>query len=201
MKFGGIDMVNDKPTLNFFFEMAMLKRIKHEGWRVVGVETPDSVAEHALRAAQIAYFLACEEGHPEPEKASLMLVFHDMAEARVGDMHKIAKRYVMADELAAVRDQTDPLGEPGRRIRKLWEEFEARETSLAKIAKDADLLEQALAAKEYMERGYKFADDFINNIKKILNTKTALRWMKQITRMNSNDWWQGLKKLEPQKRK
>lgn len=186
----------DKDILNFLFEMAQLKRIKHEGWRMAGVEFPDSVADHALRASQIAYILADAEGHKNPGKASLMLVFHDIGETRVGDIHRVGRRYVEADEASAVREQTQKLGESGKKIRELWQEFEEQETPLAKISKDADRLEQALTAKEYMERGYVFTEDWITNIRKVLYTDTARRWLEQIVKMNSNDWWQGLKKLD-----
>ena len=43
---------------NLIFEGLHLKRIKHEGWRMCGIENPDSVAEHSLNAAQIGYILA-----------------------------------------------------------------------------------------------------------------------------------------------
>jgi len=45
----------------FIFECFQLKRIKHEGWRIIGVENPDSVAAHSLSASQIAYILAQKE--------------------------------------------------------------------------------------------------------------------------------------------
>ena len=69
-------------------------------------------------AAQIGYVLAQMEGHPEPEKIATMLIFHDIAECRVGDIHRVAHRYVGADEEQAVEDQTRPLGEAGKRANK-----------------------------------------------------------------------------------
>lgn len=193
-------MAGDKETLNFLFEMGMLKRIKHEGWRVAGVEQPDSVADHALRATQVAYFLARAEDHSEPWKPVLMVVFHDMPEARVGDVHRVARRYIEADEVSAAKEQTAPLGEVGGEVLALWQEFEAEETNAAQIAKDADRLEQALTAKEYMERGYPFAKNWIDNIRKVLYTETALRWLEAILEMDSHDWWQNLKELDPARR-
>lgn len=186
----------DEDVVKFFFEMAQLKRIKHEGWRLAGVECPDSVAEHSLRAAQLAYLLADAEGHAGPERATMMLVFHDIGETRIGDIHRVGRRYMTADEAAVVKEQTARLGEMGKRIRELWNEFEDEKTEIARVAKDADRLEQALTAKEYMERGYAFAEDWIKNIRKVLYTETAKRWLEKINKMNSNDWWQGLKKLD-----
>lgn len=47
-----------KKIITFIFELVQLRRIKHEGWRLVGIDNPESVAEHSLRAAQIGYILA-----------------------------------------------------------------------------------------------------------------------------------------------
>ena len=102
--------------LNFFFELAQLRRIKHEGWRTIGVENPESVADHSLRAAQIGYFLAKEENYKNPQEIVTMLVFHDIGECRIGDIHKIANRYVEANEEQAVKDQIQNLGETGKEL-------------------------------------------------------------------------------------
>lgn len=105
---------------NFIFEMAQLRRIKHEGWRVIGIEHPESVADHSLRAAQISFILAKLEKYENPHEVCSMLVFHDIGECRIGDLHKIAIRYAQADEERAVREQTQPLEETGKEILRLW---------------------------------------------------------------------------------
>ena len=46
-----------------------------------------------------------------------------------------------------------------------YEEYEDRETLEAKCAKDADYLEQALTAKEYVDVGYKGCGSWIVSIK------------------------------------
>lgn len=183
-----------KDLTNFIFELGHQKRIKHEGWRLAGVEQPDSVAEHSLRAAQIAFILAHQEGQ-DPYKACAMLTFHDIGEIRIGDVHKVANRYIVADELRAVSEQTQPLNELGNEIYNLFEEFETKKTKLSIIAKDADLLEQAFLAKEYVERGYESAHDWIVNVGNRLKTKTAIQLHKQLQIQKSTDWWKGLKKL------
>jgi hypothetical protein len=53
-------------------------------------------------------------------------------------------------------------------------------------------------AKEYMEKGYSFTVDWIDNIEKRLSTKSAQELLKLVRKSNSNDWWQGLKKLTKQ---
>jgi putative hydrolases of HD superfamily len=184
-----------KKVLNFFFELAQLKRIKHEGWRIAGITELDSVGEHSLRAAQIAYVIARMEKYPDPNEVCTMTVFHDIGECRIGDIHGVARRYIEADELGAVKDQMAPMHEVGEKILSLWEQVENRDTQAGIIAKDADYLEQALTAKEYIEKGYEFANDWINNIERAVKTESAKQIVSILRESNSNDWWQGLKKL------
>ena len=187
--------MRNKDVVDFIFEMGQLKRVKHEGWRLAGVEAPESVADHALRAAQIGFFLAKMENYGNPMEVCSILVFHDMEECRVGDVHRVAKRYVDARKEEAVKDQTKNLGDLGKEIHGLWKQMESKGTKAGIIAKDADLLEQAFAAKEYMERNYAFTQDWINNVSKALETGSAKSLLKSLLASRSNDWWQGLKKL------
>jgi putative hydrolases of HD superfamily len=187
--------MEDKDILNLIFEFGQLRRIKHEGWRLVGVENPDSVAEHSLRAAQIGFLLAKMEKYENPYEVCTMVVFHDIGECRIGDIHKVALRYLEADEERVVREQTENLEDIGKDILKLWQEFEAKTTTAGIIAKDADRLEQAVMAKEYIERGHASAKDWIINVSRLLKTKSAKKLLKLLETTDSTDWWEGLKKL------
>ena len=169
-----------KKIINFLYELGMLKRIRHEGWRIIGIESPKTVAAHSLRAAQIGYLLAKLENYDNPNEVCTMLVWHDMHETRLGDIHKIANCYLQKDKEKVATNQLDELAKPKAGV----------------IAKDADLLEQTLTAKEYLERGYSGARDWINNIKQALKTETAKKLIQEIEQTTSNDWWQGLKKLD-----
>jgi len=185
-----------KDLLKFIFELSQLRKIKHEGWRLVGIDNPESVADHSLRAAQIGFLLAELEGYENPLEMCSILVFHDIEECRVGDIHKIANRYIKVDEEAVVKEQTEKLDEMGKKVFELWKKSEEITTRAGIIAKDADLLEQAFTAKEFMEKGYTFAQDWINNVSKKLQTKSAKDILVLLKEVNSNDWWQGLKKID-----
>ena len=63
------------------------------------------------------------------------------------------------------------------------------------IARDADLLEVAATAKELYEKGYEYAKDWIKNVSLKLRTKSAKKLLEEMEKVNSNEWWQGLKKL------
>lgn len=188
--------MNITDILHFFFEIGNLRRIKHEGWRVTGVEDPESVADHSLRAAQIGYILAEMEEYENPMEICTMLVFHDIGECRIGDIHKIANRYIEnTNEDKAVKDQLSPLKNTGNKLFSLWKQVEMKHSQAGIIAKDSDLLEQALTAKEYLEKGYKAAIGWIENIEKLIQTNSAKKILEQLDSMNSYDWFQGIKKI------
>lgn len=190
--------MNFKKVVNFIFELNQLKRQKHDGWRLAGVNYPPSVADHALRVAQIGYILAAMEGNANPEKVATMLVFHENGEARIGDQTKLGARYFSKKdpERKAFAEQTENLGEEiGQKLLSYFEEFEERSTVEAIIAKDADWLETAFQAKEYADLGYESCWDWINNVEKALETESAKRLLKEMKEVRFTDWWDGLKKM------
>jgi len=60
----------------FGYELGILKRMRRAGWWHVGVRDPESVAEHTMRAAQLAALIAIEEG-ADPVRASFLALWHD----------------------------------------------------------------------------------------------------------------------------
>ncbi len=130
-----------------------------------------------------------------------MLVWHDIAETRVGDMHKVATRYItnkMEIEERVMQDQFREI-DFGTDILELFHEYEHRATLEGMIAKDADYLEQAFQAKKYMELGYAETEDWIINIGKALKTESAQKLWKELQVTGFTDWWkkENLKKLDP----
>jgi putative hydrolase of HD superfamily len=185
-----------RDILNYFFEIGILKRVKRSGWWVAGVKDPESVADHSFRAAVLAYIMADMEG-ANPEKACSICLFHDLAEARINDHHKISARYINKHdgEEKAFMEQLERLPKKtAAKIAKLYHDYDNDKIKESVIARDADLLECAIQAKEYMEIGHKEAGDWMKRIDLLLKTKTAKQLSKQLFRQSSHDWWQGLKK-------
>ncbi|MCK5211273.1 HD domain-containing protein [Candidatus Parcubacteria bacterium] len=187
-----------KNIVNFIFELNQLKRLKHSGMWLAGVKDPDSVAEHVMRAAQIGYILSVMEGDINPEKVVSIIVMHDNAEARIADQNKVSARYYSNGkaEEKALNDQLELLGET---IKKKWygyyREFEDRNTKEGVVAKDADWLEQAFQAKEYVDQGYKSCQDWIDNTAKAIETDSAKKIMAEMQKTEFTDWWKDLKKM------
>lgn len=190
--------MNYTNICNYIFELGVLKKFEHCGTKVAGVKHPDSIAEHAHRTAIIGYILAKEE-KANAEKVMFMCLIHDNAEARITDLHKIARRYidVKEAEMKAFEEQVEKLPkEMQQTLLGLFHEFEDKGSKEALIAHDADMLETAFQAREYVEIGYKFCQDWIDNVAKCLKTKTAKKILKTANKTSFVNWCNGLKKIE-----
>lgn len=187
-----------KETLDFFAELGMLKRIKRSGWWMVGIPHEESVAEHSFRCAAIAYVLARME-KADPYKAMVMGLFNDVHEARITDMHKVAHRYlnVREAEKTAFNEQIEPLDDIFKKeLGSLRKEHDAQKTQESVIARDADLLECLIQAKEYSDLGYKNAEKFFQKGPSHLRTKSAKQLWAAVKKWDSNTWWEKLSKFE-----
>lgn len=192
-----------KKISNFLFELGMLSREKHSGYLLTGLENPPSIAEHSYRSAIIAYILADLEGANQ-EKCACINLIHDIAETRIRDPHKIVARYLNTKkaENAAFKEQLESLS---KNVKEKWENYynqiKNRNTKEGIVAKDADWLEVALKSRELVCLGYKGAQDWIDNVKKALETDSAKKLLAEIEKTDINDWWQGLKKMTYKKLK
>ena len=86
-----------KKIANFFFELIQLKRTPRSGVTTLGIKNPDTVAEHSLVAAQIAFILGKME-KANAERAALIALFHDNGETRIGDFDKRTAYYLNSKE-------------------------------------------------------------------------------------------------------
>ena len=160
----------------FGYELGLLKRLRRTGWSHAGVRDPESIAEHTMRAAQLAALIAAEEG-ADPARAAFLALWHDMQETRTGDLPHTASSYLAKPEPRQITaDQTALL--PGRSreiIRTAVDEYESRQTLEALCAKDADKLEMLLQAIEYRDVGVRRVDGWIDSARKDLKTGTGQR--------------------------
>ncbi len=182
----------EREITNLIFELGHLKKIKREGWRFAGVSLPESVAEHALRAAQIGFILARMEGYENPHEVCAMVVFHELEECRLGDVHTVAKRYAKLREEECAEEQTEGSGEIGREIFGLWKRVKEAKDRAAVIARDADLLEMAFTAREYEELGYP-TWHWLNVVSKRLSTRSAKKLFEAMLSASPR-WWREIMK-------
>ncbi|MFC1741493.1 HD family hydrolase [Nanoarchaeota archaeon] len=186
-----------KDLTNFLYETGQLQRVKRSGFSLIGVENPSTTSAHSHRTAVIGYFLAKLE-EVDADKVAVMCIFHDIHEARINDLHKVGHRYIdfRNAEKAALDEQMDSIGELGKDLKPLLEEAHTRKSPEAEVARDADLLENALEAKEYIKIGYSDAQNWIDNIWKVIKTESGKKLLKEIEDTDPNDWWRNLKKIE-----
>jgi putative hydrolase of HD superfamily len=187
-----------KKIVNFIFELGQLKRQAHTGWWKIGIKHPVTVAEHVFRSAQIGYILAFMEGDADPDKVVRILIIHDNAETRIGDQDKVGARYFKKNdaEARAFLEQADFMPEPIRdRMLADFEEFENRSTKESIVAKDAEWLEVAFQAKEYVDMGHKAAQDWIDNVALAVETESAKKIISEMKNVEFTDWYAGLKRM------
>ena len=180
-----------KKLLRFIAEAGLLKRVPRSGWAVVGVKPCESVAEHSFRCAVIGYVLAKME-HADAYRVLLMTLFNDIQEARIGDLHKMAQRYIdgKASEDKALKEQiTDLPGDVKGDLRASTFAYRAQNCKESIIARDADILECLIQAKEYYEFGFKEAIKFTQKAPKFLKTKSAKILWRKAEKEPLNAWW------------
>ena len=190
--------MNIKSITNLIFELGQLKRIKHEGWRIIGVDNPETVAAHCLRGAQIGYILAVMEQYENPYEVVTAVVFKDIGECRIGDVHRTSSRYIKnikEFEEKAIHEQLDEVPFIKKDIYRLWNETDFRKTKMGIIAKDANMLEMAFTAQELVDQGNTGAAQWRDNFKTVLITKSALALLEELKVVGSNNWWQKINKM------
>ncbi|MDD3006196.1 MAG: HD domain-containing protein [Candidatus Pacebacteria bacterium] len=176
--------MNRDRVADFLFEIGTLRNMRRMQSQILP-ESNDSIASHSFEVAIIGMILARSENADE-NKVIKMCLFHDIAEARIGDANFIHKFYVQADEDKALRDQIadTPIAEE---ILAIINEFEARESKEAIIAKDADLLDQILVQSATIKN----AEDkklWNENSAKDLQTEIAKELAKALSDTNPLSW-------------
>jgi putative hydrolase of HD superfamily len=176
-----------KNIANFLFEAGMLKRTPRSGFQFLG-SGAESVAEHIFRTTYIGYALGKISSGVDVDRMMKMCLFHDLPEARTGDLNYVNKKYVEANEHKAIDDLAETLPF-GNDIRQLILEFIEGKTEEARLARDADQLEMILALKEYKDVGNKYADEWLVFSLKRLKTDAAKKLAQVILETDSSLWW------------
>ena len=172
---------------DFLFEVGMLCKTPRSGYQFLG-SGRESVAEHILRTIFVGYSLCKMDKSLDELRVLKMCLFHDLPEARTGDMNYVNKKYVEVDEEKAVRELTEGLFF-GNDIKAVIDEFTRKETKEALIALDADQIALILQLKEYGDLGNKYSEEWIKYALQRLNTKEAKELAGKIIETDSSNWW------------
>jgi len=172
---------------NFLFETGMLSKTPRSGYQFLG-SGKESVAEHIIRTVFVGYTLCKTDASLNELRVLKMCVFHDLPEARTGDMNYVNKKYVDVDEEKAVRELTEDLPF-GSDIKLSIDEFNRKETKEALIARDADQIALILQLKEYGDLGNKYAEEWINFALRRLSTEAGKKLAQRVIKTDSSNWW------------
>ena len=182
----------------FFYEIGNLKKfLRAHQQTLLTVDPTDNIASHSFRTAFIGYFLA-KELTADADKVLKMCLLHDIEEVRSGDMNWVNKKYakVYGDEIRD--DQLEGLPH-SQEFLQLSKEYTERQSKEAKIAKDADLLEQVFLLKEYAQQGNKEAEHWLHEDGadecqqiKLMNFDFTKEIAKKAMEMKPSDWWENI---------
>lgn len=181
---------NTTPDINFLFEMGSIRFIDRM-WRRFLKDDFANLAEHHFRMFWIAMIIASHEKNVDTGKIAKMVLVHDIAESRAGDVDYLARQYVERNEELAIHDML-----AGTAIEEeflaLWEEYETRTSIEAKIVKDADNLDVDFELAEQASKGSQLQTQWLDNRKFVakekLYTKTAKNLFEQLLTANPHEW-------------
>ena len=159
---------SESALLRLYFEDNHLKQLYRQGWLKKGRDIPESccesVADHVFGTALLAIFV-CDAYFPSVNqfKVIKMILIHELGEVYDGDRFAKtdAERHERHEaERAAIIELLRDFPQ-GAEYLTLWEEFERRDTTEAKIASELDKLEMAMQAKIYQLQHGKDLSEFI----------------------------------------
>lgn len=167
------ELLMENPYNQFMTEIYQVKNVKREGWIRRNVQLPESIAEHMYgcyllgtfflpnNVAQcIDYNIPDIESYLDYSKESIlkMLLIHDLAEAKIGDIvtqEKVKKDTEDEDKRFEYYEflcSFPHIYGLGNR-KKAWDEFIENATINAKIANDFDKIEPVIQAYFYLKGG------------------------------------------------
>lgn len=173
---------------NYLNEVGMLNRTPRSGFAFLGAGE-QSVAEHMYRMMHVAFVLS-RMSEEKVDEAHLMrlVLFHDLPEARTGDHNYVNRKYVAEDLESLLVDGTRDWPY-GNEIAAYIREFEAGETTEARLAKDADQLELLLVLKEQADLGKPNIDEWVVPLLARLKTSIGKQLAQEILETRWDNWW------------
>jgi len=146
----------------------------------------------------IGYYLAHKEG-VDPYKVLVMTLFNDIHESRINDLHKMGHYYIdfKDAEKKVFRDQVEHM-ESGMRkeLTQFRGDYDTQKTKESIVARDADILECLIQAKEYYDSGEEATKRFFKTAPDHLKTKTAKALWQSMGTWDSHEWWEHVVKFE-----
>lgn len=171
---------------DFFYLVCELKKVRRKGWKEkVGIEYPESVADHSYSTAIMAMTLT-DSGNLNNEKIIKMALLHDLAESITGDFmpEEISKESKKIAENDAMKEILNTLPENvAKHYNTIWQEYIEGASKEAILLHDIDKLEMAIQAAKYSSEG--FSTDklklFVESARREIKSKELLQMLDTIS--------------------
>lgn len=152
--------MSDKDT--WLEDLLALKRSPRTGWFRIGVDRPESVADHSFAVGLLAWREARARGL-DSGKALIMGLVHDFHEARTGDIPSpVKKRLDSAGfEQAETRIMSEQWADWAPEIVELLAELADGESEEARLVHEMDRAELRHQAGRYLADGHLAAKGFL----------------------------------------
>jgi len=164
---------------DFFYLISELKKVPRRGWQnKVGIEYPESVADHSYGTAMMAMVLS-DLYKLNTEKILKMALLHDLAESITGDFmpNEISHESKEIAESDAMREILSKLpANFAEEYDKVWQEYLQADTKESILLHEIDKLEMAVQAAKYSSEGYsnERLSLFVDSAKKYIKSKELL---------------------------
>jgi putative hydrolase of HD superfamily len=157
----------------FIESVLRLKSVKRSGWVSKAlISSPESVSDHTYAMCAIGMILSDMLGL-DTERVTKMIIIHDLSESIIGDympgeIARKRKRIEERNAMTSIMNQM-PVAIRSNYIR-IWEEYQANKTQVAKFVHKLDKLEMAMQAIQYINEGYpkKSLIKFLNSARRSL---------------------------------
>ena len=171
---------------DFFYIVSELKKIPRKGWKEkIGIEHPESVADHSFSAAIMAMVFS-DLKKLDTEKMLKMALLHDLSESITGDFtpgeiskenKKEIENKTMKEILAKL-----PVG-ISNEYEKIWNEFQNGTSKESALMHEIDRLEMAIQSLKYNAEGYSKdkLELFFESAKKDITSKEILKILDTIS--------------------
>ena len=164
---------------DFFYLTTELKKVPRKGWKnKVGIEHPESVADHTYGTALMAMVFS-DVRNLDTEKILKMALLHDLAESVTGDFmpEEISKENKKTAENDAIKEILGKLPEDiSHKYENIWNEYTQASTKESILLHEIDKFEMAIQAIKYSSEG--FSNEklgmFIDSAKKEIKSRELL---------------------------
>ena len=143
--------------LSFLESVLRIKSVKRAGWvSKAGISNPESVSDHTYSMCAIGMILSDMLGL-DTDRVTKMIILHDLDESIIGDYMpgEITKEKKRIEERKAMNCILYQMPITVRsNYKRIWLEYQANKTQVAKFVHKLDKLEMAMQARQYINEGY-----------------------------------------------